>query len=190
MSTTTLSPTVGGIDALTAGTWTVDPAHSSVGFTARHLMITKVHGTFRTFSGTFEVAPDPLQSTLEASVDMASVTTGDDKRDEHLRGSDFFDTTKFPTMTFRSTSITPKGDDYRLTGDLTINGVTRPVTFELEFEGVTTDPWGNLKAGFEASAEINRKDWGLQWNVALETGGVLVSDKVQLLLEIQAVKSA
>lgn len=174
---------------LTVGTWNVDPSHSSVGFTARHLMVSKVRGTFTSFSGAVVVAENPLASTVSASVDMASVNTGDANRDGHLQSPDFFDVAQFPTMTFATTSLEADGDDYLLHGDLTIKGVTRPVTFELEFEGVATDPWGNTKAGFGAEAEINRKEWGLEWNVALEAGGVLVGEKIKIQLDIQAVRA-
>jgi polyisoprenoid-binding protein YceI len=181
------------LSALTPGTWNVDPVHSTVGFVARHLMISKVRGRFTDFSGTIEVAPDPLQSRLEASVNLASVDTGDEGRDAHLRTADFFDLDGggSPTMTFASTGIKVEDDDgdYVLFGDLTINGVTRQVEFALEFEGVNGDPWGGTRAGFSAETEINRKDFGLAWNVALETGGVLVGDKVKVHLEIQAVKA-
>jgi polyisoprenoid-binding protein YceI len=181
------------LSALTPGTWNVDPVHSTVGFVARHLMISKVRGRFTDFSGTIEVAPDPLQSHLEATVNLASVDTGDAGRDAHLKNADFFDLDGggSPTMTFSSTGIKTEDDDgdYVLYGDLTINGVTRQVEFELEFEGVNGDPWGGTRAGFSAETEINRKDFGLEWNVALETGGVLVGDKVKVHLEIQAVKA-
>jgi polyisoprenoid-binding protein YceI len=177
------------LQALTPGIWNVDASHSTIGFTARHLMVTKVRGRFSTFSGALTIAANPLESSLEASVDIASVSTGDAGRDGHLTSPDFFDAAQFPTMTLKSTSIVADGDEYLLNGDLTIKGVTKPVTFELEFDGVATDPWGNTKAGFSAEAEINRKDWGLEWNVALETGGVLVSEKIKIELDIQAVKA-
>jgi polyisoprenoid-binding protein YceI len=179
------------LSALTPGTWNVDPAHSTVGFVARHLMITKVRGRFTDFSGVLEIAPDRLQSRVEASVNLASISTGDESRDAHLRSADFFDVDGggSPTMTFASTGIKEDDGDYVLFGDLTINGVSRQVEFALEFEGVNTDPWGNTKAAFSAETEINRKDFGLEWNVALETGGVLVSDKVKVQLDIQAVQA-
>jgi len=176
------------ISELTPGVWTVDPAHSTVGFVARHLMVTKVRGHFRSFDGTIVVADDPVKSSVEATVDLTSVDTGDESRDNHLKSADFFNVDAEKTMTFKSTSITPKGDHYALNGELTILGVTKPVTFDLEFEGVTKDPWGNTKAGFEAQTEVSRKEWGLAWNVALETGGVLVGDKVKIELDIQARK--
>jgi polyisoprenoid-binding protein YceI len=178
------------INDLTPGTWIVDPTHSTVGFTARHLMVTKVRGRFASFSGSATIAEDRLQSSVEASVDMASVSTGDEGRDGHLRAGDFFDAEAHPTMTFVSTGITADGSDHALTGDLTIKGVTKPVTFALEFDGVATDPWNNTKAGFTAETEINRKDWGLEWNVALEAGGVLVSEKIKIQLDIQLLKHA
>lgn len=178
------------LSALTPGTWTVDAGHSNISFTARHLMVAKVRGRFTDFAGTLTIADDPLQSSVQAVVQTASVSTHDDGRDGHLRSADFFDTDNFPEMTLVSTGITPKGSDYVLHTDLTIKGVTKPVDFALEFEGVATDPWGNTKAGFEAEAEINRKDWGLEWNVALEGGGVLVSDKVKITLDVQLLKTA
>jgi polyisoprenoid-binding protein YceI len=175
---------------LTPGTWTVDVSHSSVGFVARHLMISKVRGRFAEFSGTIEVPADPLQATVEATVELASVDTGDAGRDEHLRSADFFAVQAAPQMRFVSTTVKEKDGDYALLGDLTIFGVTHPVEFELEFEGVSADPWGGTRAGFTATTEISRKQWGLEWNVALETGGVVVGDKVKVELEIEAVKQA
>ena len=177
------------ISKLTPGTWTVDAGHSNIGFTARHLMVAKVRGRFTDFSGVINVGEDPLASKVEAVVKTASVSTHDEGRDAHLRSADFFDSDQFPEMKLASTKITAKGSDYVLQADLTIKGVTRTVDFELEFDGVATDPWGNTKAGFTAEAEINRKDWGLEWNVALETGGVLVGEKVKIILEIEALKS-
>jgi polyisoprenoid-binding protein YceI len=179
------------LSALTPGTWTVDTAHSSVGFVARHLMITKVRGRFSDFSGSLEIASDPLQSQVEATVNLASVDTGDAGRDAHLLGSDFFDVEggASPTMTFHSTGIKDEDGDYKLFGDLTVLGVTRQVEFDLEFDGVSPDPWGGTRAAFSASTEVNRKDFGIEWNVALETGGVLVGDKIKVELEIQAVKA-
>jgi polyisoprenoid-binding protein YceI len=178
------------ISELTPGTWNVDVSHSSVGFVARHLMVTKVRGRFTDFAGTITVGEDPLQSKVEATVQMLSVTTGDDGRDGHLKTNDFFDIEKYPTMKFVSTGIKANGSDYTLTGDLTVKDVTKPVSFDLEFDGVATDPWNNTKAGFTAETEINRKDFGVDWNVALEAGGVLVGEKVKITLDIQATKAA
>jgi polyisoprenoid-binding protein YceI len=175
---------------LTPGVWNVDPSHSQVGFVARHLMIAKVRGQFRTFSGTITVDDRPLESKVEATVDLSSVDTGDAGRDEHLRSADFFTVDQHPQMSFVSTGVKEDGDDYLLFGDLTINGVSRQVEFALEFDGVSQDPWGGTRAGFTATADVNRKDWGLEWNTTLETGGVLVGDKVKIQLDIEAVKQA
>jgi polyisoprenoid-binding protein YceI len=182
MSRSDLSP-------LTPGVWNVDTSHSQVGFVARHLMIAKVRGQFREFSGVVHVAENPLDSTVEASVDLGSVDTGDTARDEHLRTSDFFTVDQHPQMTFVSTGIKDDDGDYVLYGDLTLNGVSRQVEFDLDFDGVSPDPWGGTRAGFSASTEVNRKDWGLEWNAALETGGVLVGDKVKIQLDIELVKA-
>jgi polyisoprenoid-binding protein YceI len=181
--------TMSKISDLSPGTWNVDASHSSIGFSVRHLMVSKVRGRFGAFSGAATIAANPLESHLEATVDLGSVDTSDVARDEHLRGADFFDVEHFPTMTLKSTKIVEKGGDYELTGDLTIKGVTRSVTFELEFEGTGQDPWGATKAGFSAETEINRKEWGLEWNVALEAGGVLVGEKVKIQLDVQLVKA-
>jgi len=174
------------ITDLTPGTWTVDPAHTEVGFVARHLMVTKVRGTFADVEGTVEVAPDVTKSTVDVTVQMASVDTRSADRDTHLKSADFFDVENYPTMRFVSTSF----DGEQLTGDLTIKDVTKPVTFEVEFNGEQADPWGNTKAGFEAEAEIKRADWGLTWNAAIEGGGVLVSDKIKIVLDVQLLKQA
>ena len=177
------------ITDLTPGVWTIDPSHTVVGFSARHMMISKVRGRFRSFRGTVTIAEDPLRSTVEAEVDLTSVDTGDEKRDTHLRSADFFDTETHPTMTFSSTGLKPEGKGYILSGDLSVAGQTRSVDFDLQFDGVETDPWGGTRAGFSAEAEISRKDWELTWNVALETGGVLVGDTVKIELDVEIVKS-
>ena len=174
------------INDIPAGTWTVDASHSEIGFVARHLMVTKFRGLFKVFVGTVKFGDDFTDSPVTAVAKIDSVDTGSADRDAHLKSGDFFDAEANPTMSFTSTEVTPDS----LTGDLTIKGVTKPVTFDLDFTGLATDPWGNEKAGFEASAEINRKDWGLEWNVALEGGGVLVSEKVKLNLDIQLTKAA
>ena len=175
---------------LPAGTWTLDTAHSSVGFTVRHMMVSKVRGRFGDFSADIVTAEDPLESTLTATVQMASIDTGDEGRDEHLRTNDFFDIEQFPTMTFTSTGITGSGSDYEVTGDLTIKGVTKPVTFDLEFGGVGKDPWGNTRAGFTLTGTINRKDFGMEYNAVLETGGIMIGDKVTIELDIEATLQA
>jgi polyisoprenoid-binding protein YceI len=175
---------------LPAGTWTIDPSHSVVGFTVRHLMVSKVRGTFGEYTADVVVAEDPLQSTLHAEVQMASIDTGDDTRDTHLRTNDFFDVEHHPTMTLRSTGFEPRGDDrFVMHADLTIRGVTKPVDFDLELGGIGPDPWDGLRAGFSARATINRRDFGVEWNAPLETGGVVVSDKVNIELDIELVKA-
>src|SRR4051794_2304739 len=177
---------------LTAGTWSIDPSHSEVGFVVRHMMVSKVKGRFSTVEGTITVAEDVLSSTVEAKVDAASIDTRDENRDNHLRSADFFDVETYPALTFRPTGIRPQGADFLLDGELTIRGTTRPVPFELEYNGAAANPMANgaATAGFSAETEISRKDFGLEWNVALETGGVLVGDKVKLVLEIEAGKQA
>lgn len=174
-----------------AGNWTIDPSHSRLGFVARHAMVTKVRGSFETFTGTVTIdAANPAASAASVEVELASVNTSSPDRDAHLRSADFFDTDNNKLMTFTSTGVSVKGDDITLTGDLTIKGVTQPVTVELEAEGVATDPFGNVRAGFSGEAEISRKDFGLTWNVALEAGGWLVSDKIKIQLDVSAIKQA
>ncbi|MEX2627047.1 MAG: YceI family protein [Ilumatobacteraceae bacterium] len=174
---------------LPAGTWTVDPVHTTIGFVARHMMVSKVRGTFGEFSADVTIGDDPLQSTVSAEVQMASIDTGNADRDGHLRTNDFFDIENHPTMTLRSTGIEAKGDGDVMHADLTVRGVTRSVDVDLEFNGTAQDPWGGTRAGITATTTINRKDFGIEWNTALETGGVLVGDKVDLELDVQLVKA-
>jgi polyisoprenoid-binding protein YceI len=169
-----------------AGTWKVDHIHSDIRITARHLMVAKVRGTFEDFDAAIVVGEDPVDSTVKIEAKASSVTTGTTDRDNHLRSSDFLDAEQFPLVTFESTSLKPSGENWKLTGDLTIRGVTKPVTFDLVFEGAATDPYGNTKAGFSALGEIERRDWGLTWNVPLENGGMLVSEKFQIEFDIEA----
>jgi polyisoprenoid-binding protein YceI len=183
MATTTEAGTI-----IEPGTWTIDASHSSVGFVARHLMVTKVRGVFGDVEGEITIAPDPFQSSVRATVDAASVSSGDPKRDEHLRSADFFDVEQYPEIEFVSKRVEPRDGGFVLTGDLTVHGVTREVSWDLEYDGTVQDPWGGTRAGFSATTEVNRKDWGLEWNVALEAGGLLVSDKVRLNVEVEAVK--
>jgi polyisoprenoid-binding protein YceI len=178
-TTTTTTP-------VPVGTWDLDVAHSHVGFTVRHLMVSKVRGTFKDFHADIVTADDPRQSKLSATVQMASIDTGDDGRDQHLRTGDFFDIENFPTMTFASTAIEGAGSEYRVTGDLTLKSVTKPVTFDLEVGGVQQDPWGNTKAGFTMTGSINRKDFGMEYNAVLESGGVMVGDKVTIEIDVEA----
>ncbi|HEY2407804.1 MAG TPA: YceI family protein [Polyangiaceae bacterium] len=171
--------------------WNFDPAHSTVGFSARHMMITKVTGRFKSWSGTLEFDPSNLASTkLSAEIDAASVDTQDEKRDGHLKSADFFDVEKFPKLTFAGTKVESSGKGKaKVTGDLTIHGTTRAVTLDVEYSEPTKDPWGGERVGIEARTTINRKDFNLNWNVALEAGGILVSEKIQIELDVQATKA-
>jgi len=170
-----------------AGAWAIDPSHSSFEFIVRHLVVTKVKGRFGAFEGTITVDPsDPHASTVAISIQVASVGTGDEQRDAHLRTSDFFDAEAFPTITFRSTAVRPEGSDYEVDGELTIKGVTKPVTLALEYNGTSADPWGGTRAGFSAETEVNRRDFGLDFDVKLDTGGALVGEKIKIQLEVEA----
>lgn len=171
------------------GTWNLDPAHSSIEFVARHLVVTKVRGGFGKFSGTINIADNPADSTVSIEVDMASVATGSADRDDHIKSPDFFDVENHPTMTFVSTEVRDTGDGHQLVGELTVRGVTKPLALDFEYLGVMNDPWGNAKAAFSASGEVDREEWGLTWNAPLETGGVLVSKKAKIEIEVQAAKA-
>ncbi|MFD8968343.1 YceI family protein [Streptomyces sp. NPDC059568] len=178
--------------AALTGEYTIDPAHSTISFTVRHAMVTNVRGSFTEHEGTLNLdGSNPAASTATIDVSIASVDTGMPDRDGHLRSADFFDAETFPKMSFRSTSAEQiDAETYRVTGDLTIKDVTRPLTIDLEFHGSATDVYGNERVGFEGSATILRSEWGLTWNAALETGGVMVSDKVKLNFDISAIKKA
>jgi polyisoprenoid-binding protein YceI len=169
------------------GTWKLDPTHSELSFSVRHLAISKVRGTFESFDATVVTAEDPQQSTVEATIDIASVNTNQKDRDNHLRTSDFFLADEHPTATFRSTSVQVDGDDFTIPGELTLRGVTNPVVLKGEFGGVTTDGYGQTKAGFSATTKFNRHDFGVSWNAALEAGGLTLGDDVTLNLELQLV---
>ena len=175
-----------------SGTYTLDPTHTRIGFVARHAMVTKVRGQFNEFEGSAVVDADDFErSTAQLTIQAASIDTRNEQRDGHLRSNDFLNLEEFPQITFVSTGVRRTGDtSLELTGDLTIKGTTNSVTVPFDFEGAATDPFGNLRVGFEGSVEINRKDYGVTWNAALETGGVLVSEKVTPEFEISAIKSA
>jgi polyisoprenoid-binding protein YceI len=179
MSTTTTStlPAV--------GTWTFDTSHSSVEFVARHLMVSKVRGGFSAFSGTVTVAEPVEASSVEVTIEAASFSSGDENRDAHVRGEDFLDVDRFPALTFKGSGPRPKGAGWVLPGELTIRDVTRPIELEVEALGVISDPWGNEKAAFSATTEIDREEFGVTWNAALETGGVLVGPKVRIEIDVQ-----
>lgn len=183
--TTTVPTTV-------TGTYKIDASHSRIGFVARHAMVTKVRGSFNEFDGNgyFDVE-EPAKSHLELTIKAASIDTRQPDRDAHLKSNDFFSMDEYPEITFVSTKVEPAGgQSYRVSGDLTIKGVTKPVTFDLEYTGEANDPFGNNRIGFEGSTTINRKDWGVNWNVALEAGGLLVSENVTLEFEVSAIRVA
>jgi len=171
--------------------WNIDPSHSTAEFTVRHMMITNVRGRFGKLEGTVEYDPArPELSKFEATIDASSIDTRDEKRDAHLRSADFFDVEKNPTITFKSTQIKKTGDGFEALGDLTMHGITKQVTLEIEGPTEETkDPWGNSRIGASAHGKINRKDWGLNWNAALEAGGVLVGETVKISLEVSLVKA-
>lgn len=177
---------------MTASTWNIDPVHSAIHFSIRHMVVSKTRGRFTKWSGQISFDPDnPAASSVQVAIDPASIDTADAQRDGHLRSPDFFDVEKYPQASFRSTTVEETSTDtYRITGDLTIHGVTKPVVLNAVFEGSAKDPWGGERAGFAGSATIDRRDFGLAWNKVLEAGGVLVGDKVELTVEIEAVKQA
>jgi polyisoprenoid-binding protein YceI len=189
---TTTTTTTGSETVQLTGDYDIDPSHSRLGFAAKHAMVATVRGAFGVYTGEVHLDEEtPANSHANVEIDVASINTGNADRDAHLRTPDFLDIEKFPTITFRSTKAEKVDDDvYALTGDLTINDRTNPVTVEFELTGTATDPWGGSRVGFEGRATVNRRDWGLAWNVALDKGGVLVSEKVKLEFDISAVKRA
>ena len=188
LTTAPVTRTVDGYELPNAGTYALDASHSEVGFSVRHLMVSKVKGRFSDVSGTITIAEDPLASSVEVAIGTASIDTRDEQRDAHLRSPDFFDVEQYPNMTYRSTKVTPAGKGrWLVEGDLSLHGVTRNVPLEVSFEGAASDPWGGLRAGFSARAELDREDFGLGWNQVLETGGVVVGKKVNIEIEAEAV---
>jgi len=192
MSTTEITAptrTVDGVEVPAAGTYAIDASHSHVGFSVRHVMVSKTKGRFADVAGTITIADDPLESSVEVEIQTASVDTRDQGRDGHLRSADFFDADTHPVMTYRSTKVTPAGKGrWEVEGELAIKGVTQPVALAVTFEGGSLDPWGGARIGFEASAELNREAFGLTWNQALETGGVLVGKTVKVDIDAEAVR--
>ena len=185
--TETINPALTDI----SGDYTIDPSHSRLGFVARHAMVTKVRGQFGAFTGTAHIdEATPADSKVDISIDVASIETGSADRDGHLKSGDFFDAETYPTITFTSTKVERDGSDWAITGDLTIKDVTKSVTIPFEQTGSARDPFGNVRVGFEGETTINRKDWGLTWNAALETGGVLVSEKIKLEFDVSAIRNA
>jgi polyisoprenoid-binding protein YceI len=190
MSTTAeITRTVDGVELPVPGTYALDASHTEVGFSVRHLMVSKTKGRFPGVSGTVTIAEEPTASSVEVEIDVASIDTRDEKRDEHLRSADFFDVERYPTMTFRSTAVRPLGGNrWAVDGDLTVHGETRNVGLEVTFEGAARDPWGGERLGFTARADVDREDFGLTWNQALETGGVLVGKTAKLEIEAEAAR--
>ncbi len=184
--TSTLVPQFEGLQA---GTWTIDASHSEVGFTVRHLM-SKVRGQFRAFEGSLTIAENPLESSVSATIDLSSVDTRNDDRDNHLRSNDFFSIETTPTMTFQSTEIVDRDGDLVARGQLTIKDVTKPVELALDFLGVGTDPWGNARVGFEGATTLSRKDWGIDFNIPLEGDKLMIGDKINVVIAVEAVHQA
>lgn len=175
-------------DKLTPGVWAIDPVHSIVEFSVRHMMVSNIKGFFTAFSGAITIGEDRYSSAVEATIETASLTTHNDTRDNHLRSADFFDIETYPTMEFRSTSVGPSGDSHLVAGDLTIRGITRPVNLSLSFEGVGADTYGATRCGFIAATDVSRRDFGLTWDAPLETGGVALGDRVAIMLHVEGVR--
>ncbi len=187
---TTSSETTTTVPGYVAGTWTIDPIHSEVGFAVRHMMVSKVRGKFKTFSGELVTGENPLDSSVTAEIDLASIETGAEQRDDHIRSADFFEVETYPTMTYRSTGVRADGDDYVVDGELSLKGVTKQVPLTLELNGFGPDPYGGTRAGFTATTEINRRDFNVNFSAPMQNGGMVVADKVTIHLEIEAVLEA
>ena len=185
----TAATTETGIPGYEAATWTIDPVHSEVGFSVRHMMVSKVRGRFTRFNGQLVTAEDPTQSSVTAEIDLSSINTGQEQRDEHIKSADFFEVETYPTMTYRSIGIKVEDGEYVLEGDLTLKGVTRAVPLKLELQGFGPDAYGGYRAGFTATGELNRRDFNVNFNAPMANGGVVVADKIQLHFEIEAVKA-
>jgi polyisoprenoid-binding protein YceI len=185
----TSAATETGIPGYEAATWTIDPIHSEVGFSVRHMMVSKVRGRFTTFSGELVTAEDPTQSSVTAEIDLSSINTGQEQRDEHIRSADFFEVETYPRMTYKSTGIRVEDGEYIVDGDLTLKGVTKSVPLHLELNGFGPDPFGGVRAGFTATGEINRRDFNVNFTAPMQNGGVVVADKITLHLEIEAVRA-
>ena len=182
-----MSSTAVEIPGYVAGTFTIDPGHSDVAFAVRHLMVSKVRGHFTRFQGELALAPDPLASSVTATIELASIDTNNRQRDEDLRSANYFETDTYPTMTFRSVGIGHGEDGFDVDGELSLHGVARPVTLALDVNGFTRDPYGGIRAGFSATTELDRGDFGISTNIALDGGGVVIGDRIQVFLEIEAV---
>lgn len=189
MTTTTATRTVDGVVLPAAGTWAVDPGHSDVAFVGRHFMITKVRGRFTDVRGTLHFADRPSDSTVEVVIGMASVESGSAARDEHIRSAELFDVEQYPEATFRSTAVAWRGTGATVRGDLTIHGTTREVDLDVTYQGSARDPWGAERAVFSAATTIDREDFGITWNMALETGGLLVGKEIRIEIEVELIRS-
>jgi polyisoprenoid-binding protein YceI len=187
MTVTTNQTTGTQIPGYVAGTWDIDPVHTDISFTVRHMMVSKVRGYFRQFEGSFVTGENPLDSSVEVSVDLSSIDTNNADRDNHLRSADFFAVEEHPTMTYRSTGVRADGDDYVLDGELTLHGTTGPVSLQLELNGFGPDPFGGVRSGFSATGEISRKEFDISFDAPMEGGGVVVGDKVQILIEVEGI---
>jgi polyisoprenoid-binding protein YceI len=187
---TTSAGTTTTIPGYVAGTWTIDPIHSEVGFAVRHMMVSKVRGKFKKFSGELVTGENPLDSSVTAEIDLASIETGAEQRDDHIRSADFFEVETYPTMTYRSTGVRADGDDYVVDGELSLKGVTKQVPLKLELNGFGPDPFGGTRAGFTATAEINRREFNVNFSAPMQNGGAVVADKITIQLEIEAVLKA
>ena len=190
-TTTTTAPatrSLDGVDLPVAGTWAIDESHTSVNFKVKHLGLAKTRGRFTKLEGVVQVGERPEDSTVEVTIDAASIDSNDETRDNHLRSADFFDVEQHPSLTFRSTAVSGKGEHWSVDGELSIAGVTKPVSLEVDFDGVAGDPWGGSRAGFTAKTVVNRGDFGLNWNAALETGGFLVGKTVTIELDVELVR--
>jgi polyisoprenoid-binding protein YceI len=179
---------VGGVELPAAGVWRIDPGHAEVGFVGRHLVVTKVRGRFRDVAGTITVAEDPNDSIVEVEIGMASVESGNDQRDDHLRSADLFDVERYPTAEFRGRASGWSGRTGTLAGDLTIKGVTKPVVLDVDYHGFVRDPWGGERIVFSAATTIDREDWGVDWNMPLDAGGLLVSKEIRIEIELEATR--
>src|SRR3984893_18244645 len=178
------------IPGYTAGSWTIDPVHSEVGFAVRHMMVSKVRGKFKVFSGDIVTGESPLESSVTATIDLSSIDTGNEDRDNHLRSADFFEVDAHKAMTFRSTRVRRDGEDYMVDGELTLKSITKPISLRLQLGGFGSDPFGGTRAGFSAIGELKRSDFGVDFNAVLEAGGVVVGDRVDIYIEIEAVLTA
>ncbi len=187
--TLTAAATETTIPGYEAATWNIDPVHSEVGFSVRHMMVSKVRGRFTTFSGQIVTAEDPLKSSVTAEIDLSSISTGQEQRDAHIRSADFFEVETYPTMTYKSTGVRLEDGEYVLDGELTLKGVTRSVPLRLELNGFGPDAYGGVRAGFTATGEINRRDFNVNFSAPMSNGGAVVADKITLQLEIEAVRA-